>query len=141
MLDGYIIIHTLQCNKTVIRGFCLGLFVWVIQLLSYVWLYVTPWTIAYQAPLSKVFSRQEYGNGLPLPSPGDHPDPGIERRTFYKLVAEKSHWRIHFCFCFWTYIKSFPRCLRAGWLGNRGEKNALLGAEHRGTCERTAAPI
>ena len=38
----------------------------------------TPWTVALQAPLSIGFSRQEYGSGLPLPSPGDLPDPGIE---------------------------------------------------------------
>ena len=38
----------------------------------------TPWTIACQAPLSIGFSRQEYWNGLPFPSLGDLPDPGIE---------------------------------------------------------------
>ena len=38
----------------------------------------TPWTIACQAPLSMGFSRQEYWSGLPFPSPGDLPDPGIE---------------------------------------------------------------
>ena len=37
-----------------------------------------PWTIAHQAPLSVRFSRQEYWSGLPFPSPGDLPDPGIE---------------------------------------------------------------
>jgi len=46
--------------------------------LSRVWLCVTPWTVAHQAPLSMGFSRQEYWSGLPLPSPGDLPDPGIE---------------------------------------------------------------
>ena len=39
---------------------------------------VTPWTVAYQAPPSMGFSRQEYWSGLPFPSPGDLPDPGIE---------------------------------------------------------------
>ena len=39
---------------------------------------MTPWTIACQAPLSMGFSRQEYWSGLPFPSPGDLPDPGIE---------------------------------------------------------------
>ena len=38
----------------------------------------TPWTVALQAPLSMRFSRQEYWSGLPFPSPGDLPDPGIE---------------------------------------------------------------
>ena len=38
----------------------------------------TPWTVTCQAPLSMGFSRQEYWSGLPLPSPGDLPDSGIE---------------------------------------------------------------
>ena len=40
--------------------------------------FVTPWTVAYQAPQSMEFSRQEYWSGLPCPSPGDLPNPGIE---------------------------------------------------------------
>ena len=43
------------------------------QLLSHVWLFVIPWTVARQAPLSMGFSRQEYWSGLPFPSPGDLP--------------------------------------------------------------------
>ena len=46
--------------------------------LSHVRLVVTPWTVACQPPLSMEFSRQEYWSGLPFPSPGDLPDPGIE---------------------------------------------------------------
>ena len=46
--------------------------------LSHVQLFVTPETIARQSPLSIEFSRQEYWNGLPCPSPGDLPKPGIE---------------------------------------------------------------
>ena len=49
--------------------------------LSHVRLFVTPWTVAYQAPLPIEFSRQEYWSGLPFPSPGDLPDPGNEPRT------------------------------------------------------------
>ena len=41
----------------------------------------TPWTVAHRAPLSMGFSRQEYWSGLPFPSPGDLPDPGIEPRS------------------------------------------------------------
>ena len=48
------------------------------KLLSRVRLFATPWTAAYQAPLSMGFPRQEYWSGLPFPSPGDHPDPGVE---------------------------------------------------------------
>ena len=39
---------------------------------------MTPWTVAYQAPLSMGLSRQGYWVGLPFPPPGDLPDPGIE---------------------------------------------------------------
>ena len=39
---------------------------------------MTPWTVACQSPLSMEFSRQEYWSGLPFPSPGDLPNPGIE---------------------------------------------------------------
>ena len=47
-------------------------------MLSRVQLFATPWTVAYQAPLSMGFSSQEYWSGLPFPSPRDLPDPGIE---------------------------------------------------------------
>ena len=46
-----------------------------------------PWTVAHQAPLSMGFSRQEYWSGLPFPSPGDLPDPGIKPR-FPALEAD-----------------------------------------------------
>ena len=51
----------------------------VIQSLSHVQLFVTPWTVARQAPLSMEFSRQEYWSMLTFPSPVDLPNPGIER--------------------------------------------------------------
>ena len=50
----------------------------IVKLLSRVRLFATPWTVAYQASPSMGFSRQEYWSGLPFPSPGDLPDPGIE---------------------------------------------------------------
>ena len=46
--------------------------------LSHVRFFATPWTVAHQAPPSMEFSRQEYWSGLPFPSPGDLPNPGIE---------------------------------------------------------------
>ena len=52
-----------------------------VKLLSHVRLFATPWTVAYQASQSMGFSRQEYWSGLPLPSPGDLPDPGIKPRS------------------------------------------------------------
>ena len=45
---------------------------------SHVRLFVTLWTVAHQAPPSMGFSRQEYWSGLPIPSPGGLPDPGIK---------------------------------------------------------------
>ena len=44
-------------------------------------LFVTPWTVARQAPLSRGFPRKEYWSGLPFPSSGDLPDPEIEPRS------------------------------------------------------------
>ena len=46
--------------------------------LSCVLLFAAPWTVARQAPLLMEFSRQEYWSGLPFPSPGDLPNPGIK---------------------------------------------------------------
>ena len=52
-----------------------------VKSLSRVQLFVTPWIAAHQAPLSMGFSMQEYWSGLPFPSPGDFPDPGIKPRS------------------------------------------------------------
>ena len=52
-----------------------------VKLLSCVRLSATPWIVAYQAPPSMGFSRQEYWSGLQFPSPGDLSDPGIEPRS------------------------------------------------------------
>ena len=51
------------------------------SLFSRVQLFAIPWTVVYQASLSMGFSRQEYWSGLPFPSSGDPPDPGIEPRS------------------------------------------------------------
>ena len=48
------------------------------QSLSCVQLFMIPWTVVHQAPLSMGFSRQEYRSGLPFPSPGHPPDPEIK---------------------------------------------------------------
>ena len=58
-----------------------------LKLLSHVQLLATPWTVAHQAPLSKEFFRQGDWSGLPFPSPGDLPNPGIEP-GFPKLQAD-----------------------------------------------------
>ena len=53
----------------------------VLSRFSHVWLFVNPWTVNRQAPLSMGFCRQEFWNGLPCPLPGDLPDSGIERAS------------------------------------------------------------
>ena len=50
----------------------------VAQSLSGVQLFVAPWTVTHQAPLSMRFPGQEYWSGLPFPPPGDLPNPGLE---------------------------------------------------------------
>ena len=57
--------------------------------LSRLRLFATLWTVAYQAPLSMGFSRQEYWSGLPCPSPGDLPGPGIEPGSPAAAAAAK----------------------------------------------------
>ena len=57
---------------------------------SHVQLFVTPWTIARQAPLSMGFSRQEYWSGLPFLSPGDLLDLGIEPTS----LMPNLHWQV-----------------------------------------------
>ena len=52
-----------------------------VKSLSHVRLFTTLWTVAYKAPQSMEFSRQEYWSGLTFPSPGDLPNPGIEPRS------------------------------------------------------------
>ena len=71
--------QTLQhATKTVARGKFIMPCACMLHSFSHVRLFATLWTIAYQAPLSMGFSRQEYWSGLPRPPPGDLPNPGIE---------------------------------------------------------------
>ena len=54
----------------------------VLSHFCHAWLFVTPWIVVHQAPLSMVFSRQEYLSGLPFPSLGDLPNPGTKPMYF-----------------------------------------------------------
>ena len=56
----------------------LSLYAGILSCFSHGRLFAALWTVAHQAPLSMGFSRQEYCNGLPFPSPEDLPNPGIE---------------------------------------------------------------
>ena len=102
--------------------------------LSHVQLFATPWTIAYQAPPSMEFSRQEYWGRLPFPSPEDLSDTGIEARS-PTLQADAYHlshqgkstvtsgFSNKFIFgcagCFLQYT-GFPSCGKWGLLSSCG---------------------
>ena len=83
-----------------------------VKLLSRVRLFATPWTVAYQAPPSMGFSRQECWSGLPFPAPGDLCDPEIKnpglphcRQMLYPLSHQGSPLTLN-----WTlYTEHFPR--------------------------------
>ena len=91
----------------------------MLSLLCRVRLFVTPWTIARQAPPSIGFSRQEYWSGLPFPPPGDLPNPGIEpgcllcllycRRIVYPLSHERNG-DIYFNLIFKTVLTESAIC-------------------------------
>ena len=97
--------------------------------LSRVRLFVAPWTVAYQAPPSMGFSRQEYWSGLPFPSPGDLPDPGTEpcglphgRQMLYCLTHQGREELTLGCVKVWFVEVSTLDSTQhtAGSLGNRG---------------------
>ena len=62
---------------------------WKRWLLTLIHLFATPWTVAHQTPLSMGFSRQEYWSGLPFPSSGDLPDPGMESTSLMSLALAR----------------------------------------------------
>ena len=72
-----------------------------VKSLSHVRLFVTPWTVAHQAPPFLGFSRQEYWSGLPFPSPGYFPIQGLNpgllhcRQTLYRLSHQGSQGSIN----------------------------------------------
>ena len=93
-----------QCGQTINSK--VAVFVKV-KSLSRVRLFATRWTVAYQAPPCMGFSRQEYWSGVPFPSPGDLPNPGIKpaspslqadslltklRGKFYTNRLSKTEW-------------------------------------------------
>ena len=87
-------------------------------MLSHVWLFATPWTVACQAPLSIGYPRQEYWNGLPFLSPGNLPYPAIKTVT-PTLAGE-----------FWTTslvaqtVKRLPT-MQETWVQSLGQEDSL----------------
>ena len=97
----------------------------VLWLLSCLWFFFYPWTVARQTPLSMGFPRQEYSSGLPFPSPGDLTDPGIKCKSpalagrFFttKPPGKQAHY-LHFLSIkssTWSFQNSdkwiFPHCV------------------------------
>ena len=82
---------------------------------SRVQLFVTPWTVALQAPLSMGFSRQEYWSGLPCPPPGDLPDPGTKLAALTSPALGSLPLALpgkpHQCFLSWTKKKEIKLML------------------------------
>ena len=75
-----------------------------VHMLNRVQLFVTPWTTACQAPLSMGFPRQDYWSGLPFPSPGDLPDPGIEPALAGGFFTTSATWEaLKMCYDVYIY--------------------------------------
>ena len=87
------VIHVISGGGS-FRGWKWGMYVCV---LNCVWLFATPWTLAHKSPLSREFSRQEYWNGLPFPSPGDLPDPRIKPESFTSPSLVIGRWVLCHC--------------------------------------------
>ena len=98
---------------------------WKWKWLSHVWLFATPWTVACQVPLSVDFSRPEYWNEWPFPSPGDLPNTGIEPRSpasladFLPVEPSENSWTVFpregrqakwLKITMLCYAKSLPSC-------------------------------
>ena len=72
--------------------------------LSHVWLFMTPWTVAHQTPLSMGFPRQEYWSRMPLPLPGNLPDPGISSASLLSLELVGRFHERHLGRLHWTEV-------------------------------------
>ena len=130
------------------------MYVCVLSHFSRVRLFVTPWTVACQAPLSIRFSRQEHWSGLPFPPPGDLPNPGIEPESLmssvlaagffttsatwkaYNVITNRYHfweviWLEFFSFCDLVGIfKSYKNVYNFGST-NPASRNLLVGKNSR----------
>ena len=97
------------------------------QWLSHGQLFVTPWTVARQAPLSMEFSRQAYWSGLPFPTPGDLPDQKDNKNVSHNVMnvkmgalrCELSDWEI-------SQVFSATRCVTGKLGGEKTQCHNLL---------------
>ena len=101
-----------------------------VKLLSHVGLFGTPGTVACQAPLSVGFPRQEYWSGLPFPSPGDLPDPGIEPASPALQGDSFTVWAIreslYVLMCYW-FSPLASKYWSASWSGCRNGESKMRG--------------
>ena len=102
--------HTPSCNRyPFVSGFfhlTFPRFILMVKLKSFsrVRLFVTLWTVAYQCPPTMGYSRQEYWSGLPFPSPGELPNPGIEPRDQSRVSRIGDR-----CFNLWATREAWNR--------------------------------
>ena len=95
----------LQYGKHKCAHTCVYMSMCILSYFIHVRFFGTLWTIAPQAPLSMGFSRQKYWSGLPCPSPGDLPDPGIEPMSLLSpalaggFFTTNATWEAHVCVC------------------------------------------
>ena len=90
--------HYIHVLSWFVCPLCVCVCVWAYtQLLSHIWLLVTPWTVACQAPLSMGLAQQEYRSGLPLPPPGHRPDPGTELASPASPALAGATWEAFVC--------------------------------------------
>ena len=99
--------------------------------------FVTPWTVACQAPLSMEFSRQEYWSGLPFPSSGDLPDPGIKSRSSVLQVVSSIAGRFFFFFTNWA-IREVLREYYTKWNKSDRWRQILYGITYMWKLKNTA---
>ena len=103
-----------------------------VKSLSHVQLFATLWTVAYQAPLSIGFSRQEDCRGLPLPSPWDFSDPGIEPRlpTLQAGALASEPLGENGCVCvpesLAVHLRSSQLCLFTGCISIQNKKLKII---------------
>ena len=124
-----------------------------VKSLSHVRLFATRWTVAYQAPTSMGFSKQEYCSGLPFPSPWDLPSSGIEPRSpalqadalpsapsgkpnseliYLWIIYYYSHMHINSFFNSGKEINNFRRFILNFWGLNKGRGgSAYIDVKHR----------
>ena len=115
--------------------------------------FMTPWTVALQAPPSVGFPRQEHWSGLPFPSPGDLPDPGIKPRfpaLEDQFFTTSAAWKapciiyMHLCVCVCVcvcvqthaylcvciYMCIFPLCSCPWYFQSVGNPQLILAGTH-----------